>query len=233
MVINLRMTITDTIRRFRDKAGLTQESIAERLNTTRSNYAYLENRGEKLTLEQLEGIAEALGVSMIDIIIEAKELKPEDIVLGGKKNDSDAITLKSLLGYLELLKNISGDFAKSIQDATTLELVLHAVKQGIISEHDCKGWFNFNVEVNEDTIIPIEIDYESIEERGIHHDDVYPSRVMTEKQLVKALKGLDFRFWIPLHTLFNSGLMKDKVLHSAIDRHYRSMPQYRGKTRIK
>jgi transcriptional regulator with XRE-family HTH domain len=62
------MSITDNIRSIRERKGLTQEALADLLKTTRSNYAYLENRGEKLTFEQIQNIANALGVAVSDII---------------------------------------------------------------------------------------------------------------------------------------------------------------------
>jgi transcriptional regulator with XRE-family HTH domain len=62
---------TDIIRATREKRGLTQEDVADLLNTTRSNYAYLENRGEKLSIEQLERIAAALGVNMFELLPDA------------------------------------------------------------------------------------------------------------------------------------------------------------------
>lgn len=64
----LSMEITNTIRSLRERRGLTQEDIAERLNVTRSNYAYLEGRGSKLTIEQLEKIAVALNASLKEIL---------------------------------------------------------------------------------------------------------------------------------------------------------------------
>ena len=62
------MAITDNIRNFRDQSNLTQEMMAEKLGTTRSNYAYLESRGEKLTIEQLQSIADALGKSVVQLL---------------------------------------------------------------------------------------------------------------------------------------------------------------------
>jgi transcriptional regulator with XRE-family HTH domain len=74
------MNITERIRHIRESKGLTQEDIAERFNVTRSNYAYLEGRGEKLTIEQLQKIAEALGVSV-------GELMGNEV--GGAKEDTE------------------------------------------------------------------------------------------------------------------------------------------------
>jgi len=62
------MDLTKTIRTLRESKGLTQEVLAERFGVTRSNYAYLEGRGNKLTIEQLEKIAGALGVSVMELL---------------------------------------------------------------------------------------------------------------------------------------------------------------------
>lgn len=62
------MNPTNTIKRLRESKGISQEELSERLNTTRSNYAYLEKRDKKLTIEQLEKIAGALGVSVLELL---------------------------------------------------------------------------------------------------------------------------------------------------------------------
>lgn len=62
------MDIKDKIRQIRESKGFTQEDIADKLGVTRANYRYFENRGNKLTIEQLGNIASALGVSMADIL---------------------------------------------------------------------------------------------------------------------------------------------------------------------
>ena len=71
------MSITNTIRNLRERAGLTQESMAERLETTRSNYAYLESRGEKLTIDQIQSIAKALGVPVVEILVSVENFENE------------------------------------------------------------------------------------------------------------------------------------------------------------
>lgn len=62
------MDLINKIRTLRESKGLTQEDLADKFGVTRSNYAYLEGRGSKLTIEQLEKIAVALGVSVIELL---------------------------------------------------------------------------------------------------------------------------------------------------------------------
>ncbi|GAB3930319.1 helix-turn-helix domain-containing protein [Larkinella terrae] len=62
------MDVSNNIRSIREKKGLTQVDIANRLGTERSNYARLENRDVNLTLKQIQEIAEALEVSVYEII---------------------------------------------------------------------------------------------------------------------------------------------------------------------
>lgn len=62
------MDVSNNIRSIREKKGLTQVDVANRMSTERSNYARLENRGINLTLKQVQEIADALEVSIYEII---------------------------------------------------------------------------------------------------------------------------------------------------------------------
>lgn len=62
------MDISYSIRKLRESKHLTQQEVADKLQIERSNYARFEARGKKLTIEQLEKIAEALEVSIIEIL---------------------------------------------------------------------------------------------------------------------------------------------------------------------
>lgn len=62
------MDLINKIRTLRESKGLTQEDLADKFGVTRSNYAYLEGRGSKLTIEQLDKIAGALGVSVVEML---------------------------------------------------------------------------------------------------------------------------------------------------------------------
>lgn len=62
------MNISDTIKRIRESKRIPQASIAESLEMDRANYNKLEKRGSKMTIEQLQSIADALEVSILDIL---------------------------------------------------------------------------------------------------------------------------------------------------------------------
>lgn len=62
------MKVSDNIKSIRKSKGITQIDMADKLGIGQSNYTYLENRGEKLTIEQLGAIAGALGVSVVELI---------------------------------------------------------------------------------------------------------------------------------------------------------------------
>lgn len=62
------MDISKAIRTLREEKRLTQLEIADKLQMERSNYARLEARGNKLSVEQLEQIAGALGVSVLELM---------------------------------------------------------------------------------------------------------------------------------------------------------------------
>lgn len=64
------MDISNSIRRLRESKHLTQQEVADKLQIERSNYARFEARGKKLSIEQLENIAQALGVSIFEILMD-------------------------------------------------------------------------------------------------------------------------------------------------------------------
>lgn len=62
------MYISKSIKDIREIKGLKQYEIADKLGMDRQNYSRLEKRDKKLIIEQLESIAEALGVSLQDVL---------------------------------------------------------------------------------------------------------------------------------------------------------------------
>lgn len=68
------MEVSENIKRVREAKGLKQADIAKAIGMERTNYHRIENRGSKLTIEQLEAIAGALGVTVIELL--TSEEKP-------------------------------------------------------------------------------------------------------------------------------------------------------------
>lgn len=62
------MTVSDAIKAIRKQKDLTYAQVAEALGIEQPNYFRLEKRGDKLTIEQLRSIADALGVTIRDIL---------------------------------------------------------------------------------------------------------------------------------------------------------------------
>jgi transcriptional regulator with XRE-family HTH domain len=62
------MNLPERIRELRIAKRVTQIQVSDKLQIDRPNYARLEKRGKKLTVEQLEKIADALGVSFLDLL---------------------------------------------------------------------------------------------------------------------------------------------------------------------
>lgn len=73
------MNIAFNIQSIRKERGLTQNEVAERIGIDGSNYARQEKRGNKLTVEQLEKIATALEVSVIELLTgEVERVEPSE-----------------------------------------------------------------------------------------------------------------------------------------------------------
>ena len=64
----LEIDVSKRIKTIRERNGLTQTDVADKLGMERSNYSRLEKRGNDLSINQLLQIANALDVRLIDIL---------------------------------------------------------------------------------------------------------------------------------------------------------------------
>ena len=62
------MGITENIKRIKVAKGIKASDIAKTIGIESSNYHRLESRGDKLTIEQLKSIADALGVGVGELL---------------------------------------------------------------------------------------------------------------------------------------------------------------------
>ena len=79
------MDVTQRIKEEREKRGIKQVDMANFLNLERSNYTRLENRGSKLTLDQITGIALAIGISPAELL----GLESSNVVLQSQVNETE------------------------------------------------------------------------------------------------------------------------------------------------
>lgn len=63
----------DTLRRRRERAGLTQEDLAERSDTSARFISLLETRRRQPSLSALAALSEGLGISMADLISDVED----------------------------------------------------------------------------------------------------------------------------------------------------------------
>lgn len=84
------MDLSERIRSVRLAKGLKQSDLAKSLNIEQSNYNRFERRGNKLTYEQIERIADALGVSVAELLS-----------IQYSKDDKQTSGQQDRIGYLE------------------------------------------------------------------------------------------------------------------------------------
>lgn len=108
------MNISKNIISIRESKGIKQSEIAQMLDIEQSNYSRLEKRGHKLTLEQIEKIADALKVTVAEILgistdlkntsIEVEQLKKRNEELEDTLSDKKYI-ISDLHYFIEKIKN--------------------------------------------------------------------------------------------------------------------------------
>jgi transcriptional regulator with XRE-family HTH domain len=121
------MNIENRIREIREEKKIKQIEVATALNMDNSQYAKLEKRGNKLSLEQIEAIAKALGVSVskilgIDNSDEILELRRDNDKL---KNDYDKLSSEH--------EEWRDDTIKLMDKYEILNLVYHQSKNEVSS----------------------------------------------------------------------------------------------------
>ena len=96
------MDLAEKIKVEREKRGIKQVDMANALNLERSNYTRMENRGSKMTLDQIQGIAEVIGISVQDLM-GIEFTKSEEKNDNGEKEEKDKKieSLKKRIAELE------------------------------------------------------------------------------------------------------------------------------------
>ncbi|MCS6796243.1 MAG: helix-turn-helix domain-containing protein [Raineya sp.] len=89
------MNLYERINKLKTERNIRTAQIAKHLNMEQSNYTRLEKRGERMSLEQISQIADALGVSVQYLLFGEKQ--PQDT------NEKDR-KIKELEKDLEILK---------------------------------------------------------------------------------------------------------------------------------
>jgi transcriptional regulator with XRE-family HTH domain len=106
------MEISNNIIAIRTEKRIKQTEIAEKLGIEPPNYSRLEKRGKKLTVEQLEQIADALGVTMFDLLgiqhigEKANELKKENARLKKERDDAEKLSERHEMRFQEIFEEL-------------------------------------------------------------------------------------------------------------------------------
>ena len=98
------MDISANIKAIRSSIGVSQAELSRRLDLDPSAYNRIENRGDKLSIEQLKAIAQALNVTLID-------------VLTWGENKTGLQTDTGLLSQIEYLQGRVNELEEEVQRA--------------------------------------------------------------------------------------------------------------------
>jgi transcriptional regulator with XRE-family HTH domain len=104
------MNISENIKQIRESKRLSQAEVSRRLNLDPPSYFRFEKRGSKLSLEQIENIANALEVSVREVLgfgVETTDKSEIEIL----ENENKILREKS-----EMLDNIESTFLSIFQD---------------------------------------------------------------------------------------------------------------------
>jgi transcriptional regulator with XRE-family HTH domain len=95
------MDIAQRIKEEREKRGIKQVDMANFLNIERSNYTRLENRGSKLTLDQITSIASAIGISPAELLGLESSSAEQQVEIKENEKNKEIDDLKKRVSELE------------------------------------------------------------------------------------------------------------------------------------
>ena len=79
---SIRTTLSENVKRLREKAGLSQAELAEQANRTQNFIGYIENKKCGISDETLALLANALGAELVQFYTTASSLSnPQDEIL--------------------------------------------------------------------------------------------------------------------------------------------------------
>lgn len=119
------MDIKNNIKSLREKKSISQQEMAKRLNLDQPSYSRLEKRGNKLSIEQLETIANALQVELKDIIVfksspnEINESSYFELISKNEVLTQELRVIKSTLADKDLLLEYANQKFINYQDFST------------------------------------------------------------------------------------------------------------------
>jgi transcriptional regulator with XRE-family HTH domain len=117
------MDISNRIKQIREAKRIKQVEISNALEMNNSYYARLEKRGSKLTLEQIEKIAGALGVSVVELLgLDAPKIVEPIVIVNNSEKDNEIGELKKRVVELEDRIN-DKDLRVELYSETIYELV--------------------------------------------------------------------------------------------------------------
>ena len=217
------MGISERIISIRKSKGITQTFIAERLEMDRGNYSKLEKRGAKMTIEQLQSIADALEVPVVELLgVESRTNEEES----GKVEELEKHVneLKELAElhrerYDKMMSN-ADLFKDSLISEIREEMTYMAFKKGFLNESNTKGYFYIEM-TGEDTY-----EYffdEVIDEKYDTYRDFFISELLTENQLISLIEQLPSIYMYGLDFLGNADLIPDEKLKRARNKMYDRM----------
>jgi transcriptional regulator with XRE-family HTH domain len=207
------MEITKNIISIREGKGLKQSEIALRLGIDQPNYSRLEKRGDKLSIEQIKAIANALGVSLNELLgfdAPVEDLgKVKELEMRIEELEIQLSEKSEKLNDVEYIVNYYFDYF------TELAAMCHKLYQNNIIDTDTNEILDTYSDVERELYFEQEqpekdTDSNKYEGRNIKYEFILSDE--NKRVLYKILlENESFEYSREIITLLSTGLIKDKI----------------------
>lgn len=207
------MEVSENIKRIREAKGLKQADIAKAIGMERTNYHRIEKRGSKLTIEQLEAIAGALGVSVLELLTgEPQTVQSDERVKELEKRVEELDELnETQRKWIDILEKRCKVLSDTVNYDLETNIVTAALEKGLLKPENYDRFIN--VYTNNQNKLNWHWKREIL--LTTKPSDVKISMFMTQSQIVNSIEYIDYDENIS--TLINLGLLEDDAIEQAWD----------------
>lgn len=185
------MGVSERIKAIREVKRIKQIDVAATLNLDPSYYARLEKRGEKMSIEQLQSIADALGVSLGELL--GTDDKVIEIETSSSSKEMEK-RIKELEDYLKIFQEIlkvytenSNFLGKNLIYRVQSEILKTAFELEILTENKQNEWLLERPILVDDERYLISIS--GLLRKKIDIDKFFLSKFLDSDQIVKCFSN--------------------------------------------
>lgn len=218
------MDISNNIKAVRSTKGIAQAELARRLELDPSSYHRLENRGNKLSIEQAESIAEALEITLLELLTWGEQ------AVNDPKSADDEQLQKRVEELEDRLKDKQFIIEKLTKDARDISKLFNVYMDNLkfsVSEYLRVGTLRYTDANGQAVSIPYrDVSQEEYIRISTEFTDAVVENTIEDNELIIKTMFTNEEFAATTGYFMNTGFIEDKELIDAYEKYKPGMASW-------